>query len=638
VSEAAGTADAGNGRPVASVIVLSYNSRARIDTALRSMRAQRLDQPFEVIVVDSGEDGCGDYVSSAYPEVRVIRSEARLWPGAARNRGLREARGDACIAFLSDDSAARPDWLRRRVELHQRGFELVGGAVVNGTPRSPVGTAGYLLEYSAVLPSERILSEQNPPHSLSYSRHGLARAGGFPEDARTGEDTILNERLLGAGSTLALDPEIQITHRNPTRLRSYMRHHYTHGRGLVQCVGRHGHRSPAVPSGDSAPRALIAMFARYPALRWSRALQRVARGRPRSLPAYLVLTPLVWVGLWATSLGAWSQWRSTRKPTGASPSRAAGAQADGRPPAISIVVCSYRSRQRIDHALGSLRRQDLDEPWEVIVVDSGDDEAADYVASAYPEARIVRSARRLYPAAARNAGVEAARGRFVAFLPDDGVAKPDWVRRRLQRHREGNAAVGGAITNGTPWHPVGTASYFVEYSALLPSERILRDQQIPHCLSYERELVQRLGGFPEEFETGEDTVLNARLVDRRTTVALDPRIQLAHVNVTSLRAYLRHLYEHGYGFGLAAGSYGPPPTWMSRAGDAGAAVRILVRYPLVRWWSGLRRIARGRPRALPGYLVLTPLVCAGWWAAALGRWAAWRARTRGAPRPAGPPG
>ena len=626
-------ADAGNGRTAASVVVLSYNSRERIDTALRSLRAQRFDQPFEVIVVDSGEDGSADYVRAAYPEVRVVRSGTRLWPGAARNRGLREARG-ACVAFLSDDSAARPDWLRRRVELHRRGFDLVGGAVVNGTARSPVGTAGYLLEYSAVLPSERILSEQIPPHSLSYSLAGLAQGGEFPEDTRTGEDTIFNERLLRAGRTLALDPDIQIAHGNPTRLRAYFRHHYLHGRGLMQCADRHGHRSPAVPSGNAVHRALIAMFIRYPALRWSRALLRIARGRPRSLPTYLALTPLIWIGLWATSLGAWSQWRSARN--AARRPRLSGA--DGLPPAISVVVCSYRSRRRIDNALGSLRRQDLDEPWEVIVVDSGDDDAADYVARAYPEVKVVRSARRLYPAAARNAGVRAARGRFVAFLPDDGVAEPDWVRRRLQRHREGHAAVGGAITNGTPWHPVGTASYFVEYSALLPSERILREQEIPHCLSYERELVQELGGFPEDLETGEDTVLNDRLLKLGATVGLDPQIRLAHVNLTSLRAYLRHLYEHGYGFGFVGGSYGPPSRWMSRAGTARAAVRILVRYPLGRWYGALGRIARGQPLALPGYLILTPLVWAGLWAAAVGRWAGWRTRTRGAQRPWALPG
>ena len=35
---------------------------------------------------------------------------------------------------------------------------------------------------------------------------------------------------------------------------------------------------------------------------------------------------------------------------------------------------------------------------------------------------------------------------MIAFLPDDGVARPDWLRRRLEAHRRGLDAVGGAIT------------------------------------------------------------------------------------------------------------------------------------------------------------------------------------------------
>nr|MBA2563814.1 glycosyltransferase [Gemmatimonadota bacterium] len=495
----------------------------------------------------------------------------------------------------------------------------------------------------ALLPSERILSRQEVPHSLSYSRDLLARVGKFPEDTRTGEDTLYNQRCLRAGVTVALDPGTQIAHHNLTGLRSYLRHQYVHGRGLVRCASRYGLDTPAVPSEDSAHRALVAIFVRYPLLRWWRALGRVARGQPHGLPAYLALAPLIWMGLWATSAGAWSEWRVARrgesgvvlgKPADAEP---ADVENGEHAPEISVIVCSYRSRHRIDHALGSLRRQDLEESWEVIVVDSGDDDAAAYVASAYPEARLVRSGRRLYPAAARNAGVRAAHGHFVAFLPDDGIAEPDWLRRRLQRHREGHPAVGGAITNGTPWHPVGTASYFVEYSALLPSERILSEQAIPHCLSYERELMQRLGGFPEELKTGEDTVLNARLLEQRVSVELDPQVRIAHVNLKSLRAYLGHLYEHGYGFGLAGGSYGPPSRWMARGGDARAAARILIRYPAGRWWAGLRRVALGRPRSLPAYLILTPLVCAGLWSAAAGRWAGWRA-SRSAPPGVAPRG
>lgn len=294
-------------------------------------------------------------------------------------------------------------------------------------------------------------------------------------------------------------------------------------------------------------------------------------------------------------------------------------------PVISVVVCSYNSRERIGTALQSLKVQDISEPYEVIVVDSGEDGCAAYVKETYPEVRVVRSERRLYPAAARNRGVEAARGRYIAFLPDDGVAKPDWLRRRVGKHRQGFEAVGGAITNGTPFHPVGSAGYYLEYAALIPSSRTLPLQDIPHCLSYQRSVFERLGLFPEEALTGEDTVFNRRCQAAGLEVGFDPGIQLAHRNLTGLRPYLRHQYEHGKGLVRAFDRYGGElrPGAPRRASGPWQAValtlyRRMLRYPVSRWLSGLRLIARGRPRWLPGYLVLSPLVWAGIAAAALG--------------------
>jgi hypothetical protein len=72
---------------------------------------------------------------------------------------------------------------------------------------------------------------------------------------------------------------------------------------------------------------------------------------------------------------------------------------------------------------------------------------------------------------------------------------------------------------------------------------------------------------------------------------------------------------------------------MSPLTIARAGFRILVRYPLGRWFKSLRRIALGRVRSLPLYLALTPLVWAGFWSAAVGRWVGWRAQLARGARP-----
>jgi hypothetical protein len=296
------------GSPVISVIVCCYNARDHIDRSLSSLRKQDIEEPFEVIVVDSGSDGAVDHIRSSYPEVSVVRSARRLWPAAARNAGLRAASG-SYVAYLPADGVARPDWLRRRVAKHRDGYAAVGGAITNGTPTHPVGTAGYLLEYSALIPSERILAEQAIPHCLSYDRTLFERLGEFPEEAETGEDTIFNERLLAAGVKVGFDARVQLDHLNLSGLVPYLRHQYAHGRGLAQCVEQYGFESPIGPAEQSSAAAALRMFGRYPVRRWFSSLRRIARGRSTWMLTYLALSPLIWAGLWATSLGAWREWR-----------------------------------------------------------------------------------------------------------------------------------------------------------------------------------------------------------------------------------------------------------------------------------------------------------------------------------------
>lgn len=301
----------GGDPPAASVVICTYGGRHRIDAALASLRAQDLAEPFEVVVVDSGTDGCAEHLAAAHPDVRVVRSAQRLYPGPARNRGVAAARG-AVVAFLPDDGLARPDWLRRRLDKHRAGFPAVGGAITNGTPGHPVGTAGYLLEYSALIPDDAVLAEQPLPHCLSYDRALFAEHGAYPEDTETGEDTIFNRRLVRAGVRFGFDARIQLAHDNLTGLAPYLRHQYEHGRGLMQCVDRHAFASPVGPRDQPAPLAAARMFGVYPALRWWRALRRLRRGRPRWALTFVTLTPLVYAGLLATAAGAWSEWWRTR--------------------------------------------------------------------------------------------------------------------------------------------------------------------------------------------------------------------------------------------------------------------------------------------------------------------------------------
>jgi glycosyltransferase involved in cell wall biosynthesis len=99
-------------------------------------------------------------------------------------------------------------------------------------------------------------------------------------------------------------------------------------------------------------------------------------------------------------------------------------------PEISVVVCTRNGERRLPVVLASIAGQTLGrERFEVIVVDDGSTDAAAVVAEK-SGARVVRLSGR-GRAAARNAGVRAARAPIVAFIDDDCEADEAWLSRLL---------------------------------------------------------------------------------------------------------------------------------------------------------------------------------------------------------------
>jgi len=93
-----------------SVIVPLYNKAPYVRRALDSIGAQTLSD-LEAIVVDDGSTDGSAEIAEAYtdPRFRIIK-QANAGPGAARNRGLAEARGPLA-AFLDADDFWQPKYL-----------------------------------------------------------------------------------------------------------------------------------------------------------------------------------------------------------------------------------------------------------------------------------------------------------------------------------------------------------------------------------------------------------------------------------------------------------------------------------------------------------------------------------------------
>lgn len=179
-----------------SVIIPTYNRADLVQEAVASVLAQSF-RDFEVLVVDDGStDGTEAALAPYASRLRLLRRESRGGVSAARNTGIKAARGE-WLAFLDSDDLWLPDKLSRQLAYLARHPELnlcqteetwVRGGVRVNPPLSHRKVGGRIffpsLERCLVSPSAVIL------HRRLFEEHG-----GFDEDLPAAEDYDLWLRL-----------------------------------------------------------------------------------------------------------------------------------------------------------------------------------------------------------------------------------------------------------------------------------------------------------------------------------------------------------------------------------------------------------------------------------------------------------
>ncbi len=226
-----------------SAIVISRDDGTRILPTVRSVVEQRCDEPLEVIVVTSGTGDAAALVRRHFANVTVVELEHPALPGEARNAGLRVARGDY-ISFPGSHVELPQGSLAARVRAHKLGHAMVTGTILNGT-RTRAGWASHFLDHSTALPGRPSGVLDVPPMQCSYERNALLSVGGFPEDMRAGEDTVVNRELFRRGYSAYRAQDITLTHHNRcASAPQLVRHHFTRGRAFGKILRADPHRHP----------------------------------------------------------------------------------------------------------------------------------------------------------------------------------------------------------------------------------------------------------------------------------------------------------------------------------------------------------------------------------------------------------
>ena len=99
-------------------------------------------------------------------------------------------------------------------------------------------------------------------------------------------------------------------------------------------------------------------------------------------------------------------------------------------PLVSVIIPVYNGARYLGAALESVFAQTYRE-FEVIVVDDGSTDESGVIAQGFPDVRYLQQTNQGV-AAARNHGLEAARGDFVAFLDQDDLWTPDKLKLQVE--------------------------------------------------------------------------------------------------------------------------------------------------------------------------------------------------------------
>ncbi len=431
-----------------SCVIPVYNGERFLAEGIESLLAQTRP-PDEIIVVDDGStDGTAGVARGFGDHVTYVHQE-NAGPAAARNRGVREARGEF-ISFLDADDLWEPTKLERQLRRFEARPEL----------GYSVGLVQNFWEEEVAEERDRIAGTARAKPIPGYvtltlltTSSWMRELGGFDESLGHGDAADWFRRADAAGAVGELLDEVVARRR------------------------LHRDNRSRTNSGDSRDEFLAMLKRKLDRERAS------AGGKPDTAPAP----------------------SRDSAPGGAAP--------QGRPqhpiefprPAVaglvSCIVAVHDGERFVAEAIESILAQ-THEAIEVIVIDDGSTDDTPGILDGFGERiRTFRQDNR-GPAAARNLGLRESRGEFIAFLDADDVWVTDKIEAQLSVLRaDGDVDLcSGHIRSF--WTPE-----LDDERQRLEDDPYHREKPMlsPCTLLTTRSTFERIGGFDPQLRTAEDS-------------------------------------------------------------------------------------------------------------------------------------
>jgi GT2 family glycosyltransferase len=220
-----------------SVVIPTYNRCKPLLRTLDALMAQSV-APLEIVVVDDGStDGSATAVErwsagrAGAPEIRLLRQD-NAGPGAARNRGVADARGDL-VLFLGDDTTPAGDLVAEHLRAHRElgepaavvGYTAWDRALMKVTPfLEHVNLNGEQFAYGLFADGDDLPYTCLYTSNLSVPRALLGERPFDPAFRRAAwEDAELGYRLSLQGLRIVYRSAAHTSHCHPMTMTGFLR-------------------------------------------------------------------------------------------------------------------------------------------------------------------------------------------------------------------------------------------------------------------------------------------------------------------------------------------------------------------------------------------------------------------------------
>ncbi len=541
-----------------SIIILTYNQLKYTKLCLQSIE-NFTDVPYELIIVDNGStDGTVEYLQKfkeLHQNVQLIINEENRGFAGGNNQGIEAAQGDY-ILFLNNDVVVTENWLSQMLRY------------INHTPEigmvGPVSNAVSGSQYIPNVSYQKIddmhvfanaIATQNAGQAntavrlvgfcLLAKREVIDLIGGFDEGYGAGnfEDDDLCLRSALAGYMAVIAQDVFIHHFGNMTFRGNNMDYNSH---LSQNRDRFIHKWPGIINFNEDLNGYAIAIERTDRSHWlnqwgeeafeagdlNRALKLFERALKLDPEDLRTLNNL---GVFRWQLGDQLEAQKLfekilrQDPSNADAIHNLMAICNGEPdpaimtliepyldnpqtistPLVSVIMPTYNRPDKLPQAIRSVLEQS-EANFELIVINDGGEEPA---LDGFNDPRIIliNHEERRGQAAARNTGIKAAQGHYIAYLDDDDIYYPQHLETLTKAASISGVAYSDAyrvFIDDTGNEKGRDVPFCYDFDRDL----MLVTNYIPlPCLLHRRDCLNTVGLFDEELNVLEDWELIIRL-------------------------------------------------------------------------------------------------------------------------------